>query len=161
MSSIVYLSLGSNIGDKVAQITQALDRLAKVYTVLRVSPLYLTEPVGLKDQDWFLNCVVEVETEKDPKKLLSTLQSIERKMGKTKTRVNGPRTIDIDILFYNDEIINLKNLVVPHPRLHTRLFVLQPMMDLNPDLVHPVLKKTIRELYADQPWAEIVTPYKS
>lgn len=158
---IVYLSLGSNIGDKAAQITQALDRLGKVFTVKRVSPIYLTEPVGLKDQDWFLNCVAEVETEKDPEKLLSALQSIEKKMGKTKTKVNGPRTIDIDILFYDEQIVNRKNLLIPHPRLHTRLFVLRPMMDLNPGFLHPVLKKTIQELYAEQPWAEIVTPYKS
>ena len=158
---IVYLSLGSNIGDKAAQITQALDRLAKVFTVKRVSPIYLTEPVGLKDQDWFLNCVAEVETEKDPEKLLSSLQSIEKKMGKTKTKVNGPRTIDIDILFYDEQIVNRKNLVIPHPKLHTRLFVLRPMMDLNPGFLHPALKKTIQELYAEQPWAEIVTPYKS
>jgi len=158
---IAYLSLGSNIGDKEAQITQALDRLAKVSTVKRISPFYLTEPVGLKDQAWFLNCVAEVETEKDPEKLLSALQSIEKKMGKTKIKINSPRTIDIDILFYDNQVVNQKNLVIPHPRLHTRLFVLRPMMDLNPDFVHPVLKKTIHELYIEQPWAEIVTPYKS
>lgn len=158
---IVYLGLGSNIGDKVVQIDQALDRLAKTFMVKRVSPFYLTEPVGLKDQDWFLNCVVEMETEKDPEKLLSALQSIEKKLGKIKTKVNGPRTIDIDILFYDDQVVNRKNLVIPHPRLHTRLFVLQPMMDLNPDFVHPVLKKTILELYGQHPWSEIVTPYKS
>ena len=161
MMPIVYLSLGSNIGDKTIQITQALDRIAKVCDIKRVSPFYLTEPVEFKDQDWFLNCVAEVETEKDPKKLLSSLQSIEKKMGKTKTKANGPRTIDIDILFYDDQVVNLKNLVIPHPRLHTRLFVLQPMIDLNPSFLHPVLKKTIQELYAEQPWAEIVTPYKS
>ena len=158
---IAYLGLGSNIGDKEAQITQALDRLAKVSTVKRISPFYLTEPVGLKDQAWFLNCVAEVETEKDPEKLLSALQSIEKKMGKTKIKINSPRTIDIDILFYDNQVVNQKNLVIPHPRLHTRLFVLRPMMDLNPDFVHPVLKKTIQKLYTEQPWAEIVTPYKS
>jgi 2-amino-4-hydroxy-6-hydroxymethyldihydropteridine diphosphokinase len=159
--SLVYLGLGSNVGDKKGQIAQALDRIAKICTVKRVSPFYLTEPVGFKDQDWFLNCVAEVETEKDPKKLLSSLQSIEKKMGKAKTRTEGPRTIDIDILFYDDQVVNQKNLVIPHPRLHERLFVLQPMMDLNPGFIHPLLLKTIRELYAEQPWAEIVTPYKS
>ena len=158
---IVYLSLGSNIGDKTAQITQALDRIARVCEIKQVSPYYLTEPVGLKNQDWFLNCVVEVETEKDPNELLSALQLIEKKMGKTKTKVNGPRTIDIDILFFDNQVVNQKNLVIPHPRLHTRLFVLQPMMDLNSTFLHPVLKKTIKELYERQPWAEIVTPYKA
>jgi 2-amino-4-hydroxy-6-hydroxymethyldihydropteridine diphosphokinase len=157
---IAYLSLGSNIGDKAAQITQALDRLAKVLKVKRVSPYYLTEPVGLKDQPWFVNCVVEVETEKDPEKLLLALRSIEKKMGKTKKNENGPRTIDIDILFYDDQVVNRKNLVIPHPRLHTRLFVLRPMMDLIPHFVHPVLHKTIQELYDEQPWSEIVTPYQ-
>ena len=161
MMPIVYLSLGSNIGDKTAQITQALDRIARVCEIKQVSPYYLTEPVGLKNQDWFLNCVVEVETEKDPNELLSALQLIEKKMGKTKTKVNGPRTIDIDILFFDDQVVNQKNLVIPHPRLHTRLFVLQPMMDLNSSFLHPVLKKTIKELYERQPWAEIVTPYKA
>ena len=161
MMPIVYLSLGSNIGDKTAQITQTLDRIARVCEIKQVSPYYLTEPVGLKNQDWFLNCVVEVETEKDPNELLSALQLIEKKMGKTKTKVNGPRTIDIDILFFDDQVVNQKNLVIPHPRLHTRLFVLQPMMDLNSSFLHPVLKKTIKELYERQPWAEIVTPYKA
>ena len=105
--------------------------------------------------------MAELETEKDPEKLLHALQSIEEKMGKTKLKVNGPRTIDIDILFYDNQIVNRKNLVIPHPRLQSRLFVLRPMMDLNPGLLHPVLKKTIQELYMEQPWAEIVTPYKS
>jgi 2-amino-4-hydroxy-6-hydroxymethyldihydropteridine diphosphokinase len=155
-----YLGLGSNIGNKAAQITEALDRLAKIVTVKRVSPLYLTEPVGLKDQAWFINCVVEVETEKEPTKLLSALQSIERAMGRTKTKDKGPRPIDIDLLFYDDQVVNQKNLVIPHPRLHTRLFVLQPLMDLIPDFVHPVLHKTIRELYNEQPWSEIVIPYR-
>jgi 2-amino-4-hydroxy-6-hydroxymethyldihydropteridine diphosphokinase len=156
----VYLGLGSNIGDKASQITEALDRLAKVVTVKRVSPLYLTEPVGLKDQAWFINCVVEVDTEKEPEQLLSALQSIEKAMGRVKTKGKGPRPIDIDLLFYDDQVVNRKNLVIPHPRLHMRLFVLQPLMDLIPRFVHPVLHKTIQELYDASPWSEIVTPYK-
>jgi 2-amino-4-hydroxy-6-hydroxymethyldihydropteridine diphosphokinase len=158
--TVVYLSLGSNIGNKENQIKTALSRIADYCTIRTVSPLYLTEPVGYSDQDWFLNCVVEVETDVDPKMLLSSLKSIERKLGRKKTQTNGPRSIDIDILFYGDQVIQTKNLMIPHPLLQERLFVLQPMMDLNPCFVHPVLHKTIQELYEAQPWAEIVTPYK-
>jgi 2-amino-4-hydroxy-6-hydroxymethyldihydropteridine diphosphokinase len=158
--TIVYLGLGSNIGDKEASINKAITMITRAGDVKRVSPLYLTEPVGDIEQEWFLNCVVEVETDKDPEALLSSLQIIEKKLGKKKTVKNGPRTMDIDILLYGNQIMNLKDLVIPHPRLHQRLFVLQPMMDLNPDFVHPVLKKTIRELSAEQPWAEMVTRYK-
>jgi 2-amino-4-hydroxy-6-hydroxymethyldihydropteridine diphosphokinase len=122
--------------------------------------LYLTEPVGDVEQEWFLNCVVEMQTDVDPKKLLASFKSIERKLGRTKSVKNGPRIIDIDILFYGDQVLNTKNLVIPHPLLQKRLFVLQPMMDLNPDFLHPVLKKKIQELYTEQPWAEMVTPYK-
>ena len=157
---IVFLSLGSNIGDKQEHIRKALTLLANVCKVRRTSHLYLTEPVGYTEQDWFLNCVVEVETDIDPKKLLSSIKSIERKLGRKKTVKNGPRIIDIDILFYGDCVLNTKNLVIPHPLLQERLFVLQPMMDLNPGFVHPVLKKTIQELYMHRPWAEMVTPYK-
>ena len=157
---IVFLSLGSNIGDKEEHIRKALTHLAKTCKVERTSHLYLTEPVGDTEQDWFLNCVAEVETDIDPKKLLSSIKSIERKLGRKKTVKNGPRIIDIDILFYGDCVLNTKNLVIPHPLLQERLFVLQPMMDLNPGFVHPVLKKTIQELYVHRPWAEMVTPYK-
>jgi 2-amino-4-hydroxy-6-hydroxymethyldihydropteridine diphosphokinase len=157
---IVFLSLGSNIGDREEHIRKAFTLLANICKVRRTSHLYLTEPVGYTEQDWFLNCVVEVETDVDPKKLLSSIKSIERKLGRKKTVKNGPRIIDIDILFYGDCVVNTKNLVIPHPLLQERLFVLQPMMDLNPGFVHPVLKKTIQELYVHRPWVEMVTPYK-
>lgn len=157
---IVYLGLGSNKGDKEGQIKKALILISNICDIKRVSPLYLTQPVGYAEQEWFLNCVAEVETEADPKKLLSAFKSIEKKLRRTKTVKNGPRAIDIDILFYADQIVTTKDLVIPHPRLHERLFVLQPMMDLNPEFVHPVFQKTIRELYAQQPWAETVTPYQ-
>ena len=157
---MVFLGLGSNIGDKEEHIRKALTLLANICKVRRTSHLYLTEPVGYTEQDWFLNCVVVVETDVEAKKLLSSIKSIERKLGRTKTVKKGPRIIDIDILFYGDCVVNSKNLVIPHPLLQERLFVLQPMMDLNPGFVHPVLKKTIHELYVHRPWAEMVTPYK-
>jgi 2-amino-4-hydroxy-6-hydroxymethyldihydropteridine diphosphokinase len=158
--TVVYLGLGSNMGKKEEHIKTAITYIDNLCKVKIVSPLYLTEPVGFPDQDWFLNCVIEVETDTDPQTLLSSLKSIERKLGRKKTVKNGPRSIDIDILFYGDQVVQTKNLMIPHPLLQERLFVLQPMMDLNPCFVHPVLHKTIQELYKEQPWAEIVTPYK-
>ena len=156
----VFLGLGSNIGDKEDYINKALAFISESYTVKKTSHLYLTEPVGNIKQDWFLNCALEIQTDVDPKKLLSSVKSIERKLGRTKTVKNGPRVIDIDILFYGDYIIKTKNLVIPHPSIQERLFVLQPMMDINPDLIHPVLKRSIHDLYHDRLWAEKVTLYK-
>jgi 2-amino-4-hydroxy-6-hydroxymethyldihydropteridine diphosphokinase len=157
---IVFLSLGSNIGNKEEHINKALTFISELYEVKKISHLYLTEPVGNIKQDWFLNCVVEIKTDIDPKKLLSSIKTIERKLGRKKTVKNGPRIIDIDILFYGDHVIKTKNLVIPHPLMQERLFVLRPMMDINLDFVHPVLKKSIHELYKDHPWVEKVTLYK-
>jgi 2-amino-4-hydroxy-6-hydroxymethyldihydropteridine diphosphokinase len=157
---MVFLGLGSNIGNKEVYINKAITFISKLYTVKKTSRLYLTEPVGKITQGWFLNCVVEILTDVDPKKLLSSFKSIERKLGRTKTVKNGPRTIDIDILFYGNCVIKTKTLVIPHPLVQERLFVLQPMMDINPDFIHPILKKSIHELYNDQPWTEKITLYK-
>jgi 2-amino-4-hydroxy-6-hydroxymethyldihydropteridine diphosphokinase len=157
---MVLLGLGSNIGDKEEHIREALTSLSNICNIKLTSHLYLTEPVGNTEQDWFLNCVVEMETDVDPKKLLSSIKSIERNLGRTKTVKNGPRIIDIDILFYGDHVIKAKDLVIPHPLMQERLFVLQPMMDINPDFVHPVLKKSIRELYEEHTWTEKVILYK-
>lgn len=156
----VYLGLGSNIGDKEGYLTKAVRLLSELYQIKKTSHLYLTEPVGGIKQEWFLNCVVEIETECDPKRLLSSLHSIERQCGRKKTVKNGPRTLDIDILFYGDQIIKIKALVVPHPQLHERLFVLRPMMDLNPSFIHPLLKKSIQEIIESHPWTKKVTLYK-
>jgi 2-amino-4-hydroxy-6-hydroxymethyldihydropteridine diphosphokinase len=156
---VVYLGLGSNMGDKEANIAQALRHISDICKVKKKSHLYHTEPVGNTKQDWFLNCVVEIETEIDPKHLLSSFKSIERTLGRTKITKNGPRTIDIDILFYGNRIVKTKNLVIPHPLLQERLFVLRPMMDLDPSFVHPVLKKSIQELYKNHPDNEKVLLY--
>jgi 2-amino-4-hydroxy-6-hydroxymethyldihydropteridine diphosphokinase len=145
----VFLGLGSNIGNKEDYINKALMFISELYSIKKISHLYLTGPVGNIKQDWFLNCVIEIQTDADPKKLLSTVKSIERKLGRTKTVKNGPRTIDIDILFYGDYIL-----------IQDRLFVLQPMMDINPDLIHPVFKRSIHQLYHDHLWTEKVTRYK-
>jgi 2-amino-4-hydroxy-6-hydroxymethyldihydropteridine diphosphokinase len=145
--TLVYLGLGSNMGDKEDFIKQAIMRIKKFCEITRISSIYEAEPVGNKNQDWFLNCVLEGKTDLSPKELLSACKEIEHQLGRKMVMKNGPRVIDIDILFYGNDVIKNDDLVIPHPRLHERLFVLQPMMDINPNLVHPVLKKTIKELY--------------
>ncbi len=144
--SEIWLGLGSNLGSKRANIARALDLLAGPCRVSRVSSLYKTEPVGFKDQDWFLNCAAAADTELDPAALLEALKAIERKMGRAGRVRNGPRVIDLDILLYDDRILNEDGLVIPHPRLHERLFVLAPLSEIAPAIVHPVLGKTIEDL---------------
>jgi len=158
--TIVYLGLGSNIPDKEEHLMNALLLIKELCTVNTISLLYLTEPIGLPDPDWFLNGVIEIETDIAPQTLLLKIKSIEQKLGRKKTVRNGPRTIDIDILFYGDLVVHTKQLVIPHPRLQERLFVLRPMMDLDPGFMHPVLHKTIQELYDEHSWLERVTAYK-
>ena len=144
-----FLGIGSNIRDKEENIKKAIGLVREKYKVLKSSSLYETEPVGYKEQDWFLNCAVEIETKLTPLELLDFLKSVEKKLGRANTIKNGPRTIDLDILFYDGLIINEKNLTIPHPRLHERLFVLEPLKEIAPELVHPVLKKSIEEIYKE------------
>ena len=141
----VYLGLGSNIGNKRAHIELAIARIAESMAVQRLSSLYETAPVGFLDQDWFLNCVVEVETERTAREAADLLRGLELEMGRRRETPGGPRTIDIDILFFGTEIIDEQGLQVPHPRLHQRLFVLAPMTELRADFVHPVLGVTVAE----------------
>ncbi len=159
--SVVYLSLGSNMGDKEDYIRKALKLIEDVDEIRKVSPLYQTEPMGFKDQSFFLNCVIEVQTNSNPEQLLLFLKSIEQKLGRINTVKNGPRIIDIDILFFDDFCIDKDDLIIPHPRLHERLFVLIPLMDVNPDVIHPLLKKTVRELFDIIQHEEMVTLYKN
>ena len=140
----IYLSLGSNLGDREANLRAAMDRL----NPRRVSLIYETEPVDHIAQPFFLNLVVEAETGLMPMQLLAQTQRIERELGRKRTIAKGPRTIDIDILFYGESVIAGKRLQVPHPRLHERRFVLQPLADLAPDLRHPVMHRTVREMLA-------------
>ncbi len=156
----VYLGLGSNIGNKEHNIQKALFFIKELYTITKISKLYLTEPVGYKQQDWFLNCAVEIETKVHPEIILASTQMIEKKIGRTETRMNGPRTIDIDILLYGDRIVNRVNLIIPHPRLHERRFAIQPLLDIDPDLRHPVLNKTMQQLYNALSRTEQVKLYK-
>jgi 2-amino-4-hydroxy-6-hydroxymethyldihydropteridine diphosphokinase len=144
----VYLGLGSNLGDKAGNCRRALEEIsASDHTHLQaVSSLYKTEPIGYRDQDWFINCVAKASTILLPLPLSRFLQDIEKQMGRHKTFAMGPRLIDIDILLYGDEVIEEAGLIIPHPRLHERGFVLAPLAELAPDLSHPLLKKTIKEL---------------
>jgi 2-amino-4-hydroxy-6-hydroxymethyldihydropteridine diphosphokinase len=144
-----FLSLGSNLGDREALLKEALERLqaAGVRTVRR-SSIHETEPQDFRDQPWFLNMAVQVETDLAPRALLGIIQKIEAEMGRQRSIPKGPRTIDIDILFYADQVISTPELEVPHPRLTERHFVLDPLSEIAPDLIHPVTGKSVREAQA-------------
>jgi 2-amino-4-hydroxy-6-hydroxymethyldihydropteridine diphosphokinase len=143
----VYLSLGSNMGDRAQHIAQALELLpARGVRILKQSALYETEPVEMRAQDWFLNGVVEVETDLPPEQLMRVLLEIERSLGRERVTPKGPRIIDIDILLHGSAVVREAQLEIPHPRMAERRFVLVPFAEIAPEAVHPVLKKTIREL---------------
>ena len=143
----IYLGLGSNLGDREENLRRARELLnAAGIAVLRESSLYETEPQDLAHQPWFLNQVVEAETALFPMQLLSRVLRIEKDLGRRRVIAKGPRTMDIDILLYHRFAIDSPTLVVPHPRMHERRFVLAPMTELAPDLRHPVTRQTMREL---------------
>jgi 2-amino-4-hydroxy-6-hydroxymethyldihydropteridine diphosphokinase len=142
----VYLSLGSNVGDRAAYLSTAIDRIGALGKVTAISSFYETEPVEFAAQPWFLNCVVELDTEKMPKQLLAAILDIEKEMGRRRVLKKGPRTLDIDILLFGNSIIKTKGLAIPHPAMHERRFVLEPLAEIAPELRHPILKRTVREL---------------
>jgi 2-amino-4-hydroxy-6-hydroxymethyldihydropteridine diphosphokinase len=141
----VYLSLGSNLGNRQANLDQALKLISERMRLGKVSSIYDTEPVGMVNQPRFLNLACEVFTRLSPEGLLALLKGIEQKMGRY-SRSGEPRIIDIDIVLFGNQVVNAPNLVIPHPKMHERAFVLIPLAEIAPDFVHPVLKKTIKEL---------------
>ena len=145
----VYLCLGSNLGERERNLTQALTLLSQKIKLAKLSSIYETEPIGYKEQPFFLNIVCQISTDLSPEELLNLAKTIENKMGRVPSFPNAPRLIDIDILLYDNQIIDTQNLVIPHPRMTERAFVLVPLVEIAPGLVHPQAGKSIAELAAN------------
>jgi len=161
---LVYLSIGSNLEDRYSNCLKGIHLLGETDAnrILERSPFYMTKPVGYLDQDWFINGVVKIKTTLDPLPLLQVLQEIEKKIGRKSDGIRfGPRILDMDIIFYDDSVLNHAKLVIPHPRMHKRCFVLKPLCDIDPCIVHPVLNKTVQSLLSkiDDRNQEVI-PYK-
>lgn len=155
MDHIVYLALGSNMGNRMNNLKTAISHLTPQMTVKQKSSVYETPPWGFTNQSAFLNQVVKVTTYLKPEALIAHLKRLESALGRVPSFTNGPRLIDIDILFYDDLIIYTPPLVVPHPRLHERAFVLLPLSEIAPDLMHPVLHKSVSAMLDDAERIEI------
>ena len=146
MHKIVYLSLGSNLGDRAVNLQTAIAQIAGLGKAVAVSSFYETEPVEMTAQPWFLNCAIKLDTEKMPRQLIAGILALEQGMGRQRKQKKGPRTIDIDVLLFGSSIIELPSLTVPHPKMHERRFVLEPLAEIAPEARHPVFRRTVREL---------------
>lgn len=146
MDHTIFIALGTNLGDRLANLRAALDALSPHLKRIQPSRIFETPPWGFTDQPAFLNMVAQAQTKLGPHELLSTLKQAEARIGREPTFRYGPRLIDLDILFYDDLVLESPPLIIPHPKLHERGFVLVPLMDIASDFIHPVFKKTIREL---------------
>lgn len=152
MKKTVYLSLGSNLGDRAGQLREAVSRLGELGIIRVVSAFYETEPVEVEaQQPWFLNCAVAMETALMPRQFLARVLAIEREMGRRRNEVKAPRTIDIDILLFGTSVIETPELTIPHPGLEHRRFVLQPLVEIAPDVRHPISKRTVKEMLHSLP----------
>ena len=161
MPQLAYLSLGSNVGDRVAHLRDAIARLESIGRVVSVSSFYETEPVEVTDQPWFLNCAVGLETALTAEQLMAQLLQIEQEMGRRRIQKKGPRTIDIDILLFDDLILDSPDVTIPHPAMQERRFVLEPLAEIAAEARHPGIKKTIRELLEQLPAGQSVRRAKS
>ena len=161
MGTTAYVGFGSNIGEKVRQCEKAITEILKGdrHRLLAKSSLYRTEPIGYASQDWFVNGVIEIETNFQPHALLRFLKDVETRLGRTETFHWGPRLIDLDILFFDQKEVQTEELQIPHPLLHRRKFVLVPLVEIDATLVHPVLKKTVRQLLEDLKEDQVVEKF--
>jgi 2-amino-4-hydroxy-6-hydroxymethyldihydropteridine diphosphokinase len=156
VGELAYLSLGSNIGDRAANLRTAIAHLSDPRPPKAISSFYETQPVDVPDQPWFLNGVVAIETRKSPRELLKFVLSIEEQMGRLRVRDKGPRKIDIDVLLFGNRIVDEPGLKIPHPAMHLRRFVLEPLAEIAPEACHPLLRKTARELLSELPTKPVV-----
>lgn len=160
--AIVYLSLGSNSGDRIGFVQQATSLIGACegLEIIRTSSFYETEPWGMDSKNWFVNAVIEIKSKLSPQKLLEECNRIEKQLGRKQSSGDyQDRTIDIDILFYNKDIVNEENLIIPHKFVHLRAFTLVPLLELIPNFEHPILHKTITELHNDLENPEMVFLY--
>ncbi len=155
----IFLGLGTNLGDRTANLQAAIDGLAEKVVITAVSPIYQTPPWGVTDQPDFLNLCLVAETDLLPAELLTFVKNLELELGRQPAKRWGPRLIDIDILFYANQLVETETVTVPHPRLAERAFVLRPLADIAPDFVHPVLGETIAVL-AEKVGDEGIRPYR-
>lgn len=159
MAAIAYLSLGSNVGDREHNLQNAIARLGSLGEVKSVSSLYETEPIEFTQQANFLNCAVALETSLSAHELMSRLLHIERELGRQRVQKKGPRTIDIDILLFGDLVAESPELTVPHPAMAQRRFVLAPLTEIAPGVIHPVIKKTAGQMLAELPVGQKVSKF--
>ena len=156
VSEIAYLSLGSNLRDRAANLRAAVSQLATGGRLLAVSAMYETQPVDVPDQPWFLNCIAAIETDRTPRELLQLALKIEAEMGRLRMSKKGPRIIDIDVVLFGDSVVDEPGLKIPHPTMHQRRFVLEPLAEIAPEASHPTLKKTSTELLEELPAGQTV-----
>lgn len=160
MNEIAYLSLGSNLGNREQNLQEAIRRAKAWGRIVAVSSFYETEPVEFTDQPCFLNCVIALETTADPAQLMRELLRIENEMGRKRTVKKGPRSIDIDILLFGDAVVNTPELTIPHPEMTRRRFVLEPLAEIAPELLHPVSQMTVTLLLAELAPGQRVQKYE-